>query len=284
MKSPRKLNKKKSESGVALLIAIFTLLLIAAIAGALIVAAGTETSLATNYRSTTSGYYAAVAGIEEARGRLLPTAPNSIATLLPLTGASLYLPANKPVYIRNPGIGETTANVMTKYPDNEYASEYGVTPTPTYIDSVWAAQPAPNTNNGPLYKWVRITAATKQSLQVNVDNTGLAAANKTVPLYFDNSLVPAAMVVPAVIGTDPNPTSNQRQAFEITALAVNPNGSQKILQYVVAAAIYDLNFSAALTLSGTVGQFNGANSNPYHVNGTDGSGSAPAVPGCTNNQ
>ena len=281
MKSPRKLNKKKSQSGVALLIAIFTLLLIAAIAGALIVAAGTDTSLATNYRSTTSGYYAAVAGIEEARGRLLPADPNSIAASLPLTGAALYLPANKPVYILNPGVGETTANVMTKYPDNEFATEYpGVVPTATYINSVWVA----SNNNGPLYKWVRITPATKQSLQVNVDNTGLSVANKTTPLYFDNGPVPAAMVVPPVIGTDPNPTSTQKQAFEITALAVNSNGSQKILQYVVAAATYNLNFQAALTLSGTVGNFSGANSNPYHVNGTDGSGGAPAVPGCTNNQ
>ena len=281
MKSPRKLNKKKPESGVALLIAIFTLLLIAAIAGALIVSSGTETSLATNYRSTTAGYYAAVAGIEEARGRLLPTNPNTIAGLLPVTGAPAYLPANKPVYILNPGIGETAGNVMATYPDNEFATEYpGVTPTNTYVNSVWVA----SGNNGPLYKWVRITAATKKSLQVNVDNTGLLAANNTVPLYFDGGLVPAAMVVPPVLGSNPNPTSTQQQAYEITALAVNPNGSRKILQYVVAASNYNMNFQAALTLTGTVGSFSGANSNPYHINGADGSGSAPAVAGCTPNQ
>src|SRR5215813_791998 len=280
MKSHRKFNKKNSESGVALLIAIFTLLLIAAIAGALIVSAGTETSLATNYRSTTSGYYAAAAGIEEARGRLLPSNPNSIAGTLPFTGAPAYLAAANPVYIVNPGIGESAANIMTTYPDNEFATEYpGVTPTNTVINSVWVA----GGNTGPLYKWVRITPATKQSLAVNVDNTGLAAVNKTVPLYFDTNLIPAAMVVPPVIGTNPNPTSTQQQAYEITALAVNPNGTRKILQYVVAAANYNMNFQAALTLSGTVGNFQGANSNPYHINGQDGSGSAPAIPGCTPN-
>src|SRR5579859_1053003 len=280
MKSLRKLNKKNSESGVALLIAIFTLLLIAAIAGALIVSAGTETSLATNYRSTTSGYYAAVAGIEEARGRLLPTNPNSIAGSLPLTGSPTYLAAANPVYIVNPGIGETASNILTTYPDTEYATEYpGVTPTNTVINSVWVA----GGNNGPLYKWVRITPATKQSLQVNVDNTGLLAVNKTIPLYFDSNLIPNAMVVPPVIGTNPNPTSTQQQAYEITALAVNPNGTRKILQYVVAAANYNMNFNAALTLSGTVGNFSGANSNPYHVNGNDGSGSAPSIAGCTPN-
>lgn len=279
MKPLRKQNKKNSESGVALLIAIFTLLLIAAIAGALIVSAGTETSLATNYRSTTSGYYAAVAGIEEARGRLLPSNPNAIT--LPTTGSPAYFAASTPVYIVNPGIGETASNILTTYPDTEFATEYpSVTPTNTVINSVWVA----GGNTGPLYKWVRITPATKQSLAVNVDATGLTAANKTIPLYFDGSLVPNAMVVPPVIGSNPNPTSSQQQAYEITALAVNPNGTRKILQYVVAAANYNMNFNAALTLSGTVGNFSGANSNPYHVNGNDGSGSAPTIAGCTPNQ
>jgi hypothetical protein len=281
MKSSRKRHKKNSESGVALLIAIFTLMLIAAIAGALIVSSGTETSLATNYRSTTTGYYAAVAGIEEARGRLLPTNPNSITASLPLTGTPAYLPANKPVYILNPGIGETAANLMATYPDNEYANEFGVTPTPTYINSVWVA----GGNKGPLYKWVRITPATKKSLQVNVDNTGLLnPLNNTIPLYFDGALVPAKMVVPPVIGAVPNPTSTQNQVYELTALAVLPNGSQKLVQYVVAAASYNMNFPSAITLAGTVGNFSGANSNPYHVNGNDGSGSAPSIAGCTPNQ
>ena len=278
MKS-RNLRKRKSQSGVALLIALFTMLLIAAIAMALVIASGTETSLASNYRATTNSYYAAVAGIEEARGRLLPTNPNTISNVAPLNGA--YLPVNQVVYIVNPGIGETAGNVMTKYPDNQYASEFpAVTPTNTFINSVWAAN---GNNNGPLYKWVRITAATKSSLRVNVDNTGLSASNNSVPLYFDSSLLPSALVVPPVVGSVPAPTSTQKQAYEVTALAVNPNGSQKILQYVVAPAQYDLNFQSALTMTGPVGNFAGANSNPYHVNGQDGSGSAPSVAGCTNN-
>src|SRR5437773_6792647 len=99
---------------------------------------------------------------------------------------------------------------MTKYPDNQYAHEFSIAPTKTFINSVWAAN---GNNNGPLYKWVRINAATKASLQVNVDNTGLTAANNSAPLYFDSSLVPAAMVVPAMVGSVPAPTSTQKQAF-----------------------------------------------------------------------
>jgi hypothetical protein len=278
MKSSRNLRKKNRQSGVALLIAIFTMLLIAAIAMALVVSAGTETSLAANYRATTSGYYAAVAGIEEARGRLLPGNPNTISNSAPLNGA--FLATNQVLYIVNPGIGETTSNVMTTYPDNQYISEFPfVTPTKTFVNSVWVAAG----NTGPLYKWVRINAATKASLQVNVDNTGLAATNASTPLYFDSGLLPSSLVVPAVIGSNPAPSSTQLQAYEITALAVNPNGSRKILQYVVAPANYNMNFNAALTMTGQIGNFNGANSNPYHVNGQDGSGSAPAISGCSTN-
>jgi Tfp pilus assembly protein PilX len=75
--------RRKTETGVALLIAIFTLLLIAVVAISLIVAAGMETSLSGNYRSSTSAFYAAKAGLEEARGRLLPRNPDYFNTTSP---------------------------------------------------------------------------------------------------------------------------------------------------------------------------------------------------------
>ncbi len=53
-----------------MLIAIFILLLIGAVAIALVVSSGTESALAGNYRSSTTVYYAAVAGLEEVRARL----------------------------------------------------------------------------------------------------------------------------------------------------------------------------------------------------------------------
>src|SRR5713101_6065211 len=98
--------RSRQEAGVALLIAIFILLLVSAVAVSLIVASGTESSLAGNYRSSTSVYYAGLAGLEEGRGRLLGknagsfknTAPKLIPTPLPI---------GKPVYIINPVGGET---------------------------------------------------------------------------------------------------------------------------------------------------------------------------------
>jgi Tfp pilus assembly protein PilX len=73
MKSIRAKRRNNSEGGVALLIAIFILLLISTVALSMIAASGTESALNGNYRSSSSAYYASVSGLEEARGRLLPS-------------------------------------------------------------------------------------------------------------------------------------------------------------------------------------------------------------------
>jgi len=63
--------KQQLESGAAMLIAVFALMLISVVAVALVISSGTDSSLAGNYRTATSAYYASLAGLEEARGRLL---------------------------------------------------------------------------------------------------------------------------------------------------------------------------------------------------------------------
>src|SRR2546421_12903018 len=80
--------KRRTEEGIALLISIFILLLISIVAIALIVSSGTESALAGNYRSSTGVYYAALSGLEEARGRLLSKNPDAFTT----TNASNFLP------------------------------------------------------------------------------------------------------------------------------------------------------------------------------------------------
>src|SRR2546430_15331761 len=235
MKTSYKIRKTRSESGIALLIAIFVLLLISAVAISLVVSSGTESSLAGNYRTTLSASFAAGAGIEEARGRLVQSNPNPIA--LPLVAAPIainYLPTDQVVYITNPALGEPAgAGLMALYPDTEFDQEFNGVPTlgaatKTYVDSIWTAAG----NTGPSYKWVRINAATKKSLKANVDNTGLAAPNATVPLYFDSRLVPARMIVPPAVGNVPGPVlqPTQKPLYETTALAVLPNTRHKLLQ------------------------------------------------------
>src|SRR5271155_3879235 len=95
MNMRRTKRKGQTEAGVALLISIFVLLLISVVAIALIISSGTESALAGNYRSATAVYYAALAGLEEGRGRLLSknttSFQNTAAGFMPSSGTTLAL-------------------------------------------------------------------------------------------------------------------------------------------------------------------------------------------------
>jgi len=278
--------RKKSESGVALLIAIFVLMLISVIAISLVVASGSESTLAGNYRSSATAYLAGTAGLEEARGRLLQKNAdyfnNTVANFIPAAGPLALAQVR---YILNPAQGEALATLMATYPDTQYATEFGVAPLPANVQtipSVSTVVSGGTTYYGPLFKWVRINAATEKSIGTDVDNDNLPNDPATL-LYYDPAHLDAggnpkpSLIVTAV------PPSTAKQVLEVTTLAVLPNGSQKLLQYVVTPVSFGLNFPSALTLAGPIGTFSGANSNPYHVNGQDGSGAAPAVAGCAPN-
>ncbi|MCU1243396.1 MAG: putative rane protein [Candidatus Acidoferrum typicum] len=283
MRNISKNRRAKQEAGVALVIAMVSLLLITGVALAMVMASGMESSLNGNYRSSSSSYYAALAGLEEGRGRLLPTNPNPVVVTNGLTNLLGFMPVGTVKYILNPNqaAGESQGTILTTYADNEYVSEFGVAPTATTSTGSLSATNSSNIP-GPMYKWVRINPITERSLG-NVDVNGDGNFDAATPLYYDSGTIPATLVVPPMVAGVPNPSSTANQVFEITALAVLPNGSEKLMQYLVAPQTYNMNFPSALTLGGTVGNFAGASSNPYHVNGADGSGSAPLVPGCTPN-
>lgn len=296
MKASHMKKRKDSESGVALLIAIFVLMIISVVAIALIIASGSESSLAGNYRSSATSYLAGTAGLEEARGRLLTGNAdfvNKAGTVYIPAAAASMLPASGPLnvgqvrYILNPAPGESTSTLLTTYPDTEYNTEFGAgalaAATVVSTASVSTVTASGTTYYGPLFKWVRITPATEKSIGTDVDNSGLPL-NSAAPLYYDSAHLPSpSLIVPSMVSGSPNPPSTAKQAFEITALAVLPNGTQKMLQYVVAPMTFGLTFPSALTLDGKQVSYSGANSNVYYVNGTDGTGNPPAVPGCTTN-
>ncbi len=255
MKSSHILRRKTSEAGVALLIAIFALLLVSVVAISLIVAAGMETSLSGNYRSSASAYYASKAGLEEARGRLLPRNPNyfdtTVPSFVPPPGAA-PLALHEVRYITNPAGGE---NVLTAYPDVEYDTEFGSGAlggaTVKTIASVSPAAGIP----GALYKWVRINPITEAS--INIDVNGDHTLDTTTLLFFD--------------GLHLNLNSAGTQALEITSLAVLPDGTQKLLQYVVAPMPFNLGFPAAVTATGTyTGATSFGNQSPgFGISGVD---------------
>src|SRR5258708_4310517 len=271
--------KRRKESGIALLISIFILLLISVVAIALIVSSGTETAMAGNYRTATSAYYAALAGLEEGRGRLLGKNSGAFKNTAPALAAS-YSAMGQPVYIINPVGGEVVApwDPASTYPDLEFNAEFQAS------TGYSLPNPSPKVNSistvagvlGPLYKWVRINAISEKAIGVDVDADGL----DNTPLYYDSNLS-------KLVG---NPSGGAQQVLEITSLAVLPNGSQKMLQYLVALVPANipsfpsgLSFPAALTIAGPAGGGAGftpptAPSNPsYYVSGVD----LTSVPFCT---
>jgi hypothetical protein len=272
---------RRPELGVALLIAIFVLLLISVVAIALIVSSSTESAIAGNYRTATAVYYAALAGLEEGRGRLLSKNSNAFSftapTLLPPPGTPLAV--GQPFYIVNPVGGETVApwDPTSPYPDTEF--------TPEFRSSGFTLpNPSPSTTSlsgsagtqGPSYKWVRINAVSEKSLVLDVDNDG--NQDQTAPIYYNTKT--------SKLTTS---TSGTQQVFEITSLAVLPNGSQKLLQYLVALVPLtfsdfpsgQLTFPAALTIAGSSTNgvaFSAPTSNPnFLVSGVD-LGSVPFCP------
>ncbi len=214
-------------------------------------ASGTETTLTGNYRSSTGGYYAALSGLEEARGRLLSLVP--FGTTMPLGQA---------YYIINPLGGETvdpTSANPANYPDTEFAQEFGSAPSPV---QTFASTPSFAGQPNAFYKWVRINGVTEKALGINVNNSGGLNTNQLI--YFD--------------GANLTRTVTPYQALGITALAALPDGSRKLLQYIAAPVILQLQIplQAALTLEGpgTVANIVTFNQPPgasysFQVNGND---------------
>jgi type II secretory pathway component PulK len=65
-------SNRKRERGIALILALIALLIIAALAATMIYMATSETSLVTSQKAAARSFYSAMGGIEEARYRLVP--------------------------------------------------------------------------------------------------------------------------------------------------------------------------------------------------------------------
>jgi hypothetical protein len=301
MNEARRIRRKQlPQSGAALLIAIFALMLISVVAIALVVSQGTDSALAGNYRTSIGAYYAGVAGLEEARGRLLwknstcfvnsPAAPACTnSTFIPMFKP--YPPADGPYlptmaltdvrYIINPVGGETVDPLSGTYQDTEYETEFGFPPasTPLTTSSIWPIAGL----NGPSYKWVRINPVTEKGLQIDVNGDGVI--DSATPLLYDPAAVhPGAppTAVPSLVLQPFSTSATANQALEITTLAVLPNGGRRLLQYVVAPLVIstavstqpapsppptttNINFPASLTLLGN--SASSYNSASYKING-----------------
>lgn len=272
--------KQRREGGVALLMAMVALLLIGAIAAGMVVLSSTETSVSANFRDEQLAFFSAKAGIEEARDRMRTGATNTLRTAsLPTT-----LPGNtgSVLYILNPANGETVApwngSSATTYPDDEICKETSTITcssnlpnlsscsswcVSTTASSTYAASPVLP------WKWVRL----------------MLKQNNALTAYSTNGSSSSGSQV-CWNGTNEETTSCSTPnlpVYQITALAVTPSGSRRMVQAEIAEDRLSYNASSALTIDGTGDTYGAPNSNNFAVNGNDSTGcgsttTGPAIP------
>jgi hypothetical protein len=250
-----KTTNQNRQKGVALMLALILLLLITAIAFGVIGMSNTENAINTNFKSAETEYFAARAGVEEARNRLLPGALDQNGASIALTAPTLPTAppdaGGKVLYLLNMPLTAANEALITT-PGNPYfddalchdipaTSGLAITHTPNSVRCVNTLPAASFTfaaSAGPFsaascaspcvpldYKWVRIMIKENYSGPYKADN----AQGDTLGVCWDKSLSPPAELVTASVancaqgGTLPL----ARPVYLITALATNASGTTR---------------------------------------------------------
>jgi hypothetical protein len=290
--------KNKRERGVALIFAIFTLLLVSALAASLVFMSNTETSVNTNYRSERVSAFSAKSGMEEVRDRMsLLAAANLLPGQLngnPLPG--VYPPAaNSILYVVNEGTAPGTVRPWVAgnaYMDDELchdfagvqagaqpASDVRCTTPPTgamLVAAENAAAPVASTypwagtKAALTYKWVRVTlkqSGSNQNYPVNAASpatqvcwNGSTEILVNAPdLICQDNIDPTSLTVPPAI-------KSATPVYMVTALAVSSTGNaRKMVQAEVAqppAQPFNYGLYATSTACPALNFHGGGNSDP----------------------
>lgn len=277
---------RRSEKGVSLLFSMLALLLLTAIAAGMMFMSSTESSISGNFKAEETAYFAARAGVEEVRDRMLTTHPQTVANRLPTTlpnggGGVLYVVANGVT------MGSIT-NVTPSNPiaDDELCHDYGnpsfggMTWQPANVRCIdlptgnsWYTSPAPTsvapfaTSSNPLeYKWVRVSLKQNNSSAYVVDSSqplgNQVCWNGTSEVVLPNGTGACSSLTP---------TSNP--VYLVTGLAVTPSGARRLVQQEIAqtpsggfpGGLFATGTGcAALNIAGNAhtGSFNAATQNP----------------------
>jgi hypothetical protein len=256
------------ERGIALFFAIFALLLLTAITFSLIFLSNTESTVNSNYREEQVAYFAAKAGIEEARARMMASDPASINASLPIVAPTTTgLPTPGIVYIVNPAAAANSVHPWDNsvnsalFPDDElchdgYGIAFGTVTAPdvrcatsgagglpaaaTWYTSVNSSLPFNTTANALAYKWVRIAP----KLNGTVEGPGTTATSLAYNVYSTvgtaSTLVCWDGVAEHVLTmANCNAMSNANatymtNVYTLTSLGVSPAGARRMVQAEVA--------------------------------------------------
>jgi hypothetical protein len=241
---------RSAEKGVSLLFAMITLMLLSAIAMGMMFMSSTETSINSNFKAEETAYFAARAGLEEVRDRMLPANANTLTAVLP---ASLPTAGNGVVYVVQPGV--TAANITTFGSNNALvddelchdwgaASFGGMTPQPAnvrctdlpsgtaWFQTVPSVAPFAGSANPIDYKWVRLTLKQNDSTPYGapygmVDSTQ-AAGNQVCWNGISEVVVPSNATPCSALSPTANPV------YMATALAVTVRGARRLIQQEIA--------------------------------------------------
>ena len=224
--------RRDGERGIALMVAMFALLVLTLIGLALLTRATTEVLINDNFKRSKTTFLTAEAGTEEARYRLTSNASaNRIDNLFSDGTASTAV-----VYIRASGsINPTDQSSSNRYRDAEYASVatrnesgtqsvatstlYGQ--TPTYRTSVI-------TGTIP-FAWVKVTRKTEKLAGQNVDNVG---SNQDDPVYYgrSNATGKISQYVRDAANSLTHDLTYSKPVFLITAMGLDGTGAQRKIQ------------------------------------------------------
>jgi Tfp pilus assembly protein PilX len=222
----------KSERGIALMVAMFALLILTLIGLAMLTRATTEVLINDNFKRSKSAYFNAEAATEEARYRLTPAAgANRIDTAFSDATAS-----NTVVYIRaNTSINPVDQSSSNKYPDLEYVTVssrnssgtqsntastlYNV--APTYFTSLM-------TGTVP-FAWLKITRKTEALAGQNVDAN---AGNQDSPVHFGQLDINGKLsqYVRDAANALTHSGSYSNPVYLVTAMSLDATGAQRKVQ------------------------------------------------------
>jgi Tfp pilus assembly protein PilX len=255
---------RKRERGIAMLVALLALVLLAAIGMGLMFMADTENSVNNNYRDSQKAYFAARAGAENVRLQLSGTGALNAAAMVLTMPQPGVVPNAGPgmIYVLNPTNGEaidpTTASANPAYVDDQLCWEAytlltavtagtggpcggsNLTTTSQLLQNYLAytpvtLAPAPGVN-GPdalPFKWVRIT--NKQNLMGPLAKKVDPAQANGLQVCWDGG---KEIVIPFGTTCDAQ-TPATMPVWELTSLAVTPKvgqspGSRRMVQMEVS--------------------------------------------------
>lgn len=232
----RNVKTNNQESGIAMIAALFALLLLTAIAVGMMYMANSETQINANFKSSERAFWGARAGLEEARARLY-TGKAGSGDLVALAPAVLPGNAGSVLYLTRPGIN-SAAQVAGM--DGELCREYngiacvGGVPNTAWVTRLDSQTPLQTTATPP-FEWVRVTLKRNDSsitgggssfyVETNGDTTREICWNGT-----------SQLVKPAGVGQCGDPTLSPRMnpVYMLESFAVAPGGASRYAQMEVA--------------------------------------------------